>query len=309
MSMTRLEVFCNLDYRKDPFKVSRPFETGDTRRTKRILTMAVESRAMVSIVGDRGIGKSDAVNAALEKIGVKKITVEKAQKERVGIADIQKAMLLDLGEKPPKDGEIMSRKLRQVIGEACAKSKRPIVVLIEEAQRLHGNTLRSLKSLREMEWCGQKELFSVVMVAQSDPMNRAGVSEVKLRTDTIRMQGMTPEEAVAYVTATIGRHFEEKALEALGDVHQAANYLELQELCIQLLNKALLAGREQVTLADVKELTSSSQMQELPKTTRKQTPDKVAPASLKDFMATRKSRANDPEPDPVLSGVEGAAAC
>ena len=56
-NMTRLETFVNLGYHKDPLK-GHLFETGDMVRTRRILTMAVESRAMVSIVGERGCGKS-----------------------------------------------------------------------------------------------------------------------------------------------------------------------------------------------------------------------------------------------------------
>ncbi len=273
MSMTRLETFCNLGYKRDPFKVgSSLYETGDMARIRRILTMAVESRAMVSIVGERGIGKSKSVEAALEKIGVRRISVEKAQKERLSIADIQKAMLLDLKEAPKKDGELMARQLRRVVGEASAKQARPLVVVIEEAQRLHGNTLRSLKTLREIEWMGERELFSVVLVAQSDPMNRAGVSEVRLRTDLIQMHGLSPDEATGYLRATIGKHFSDEALEAVGELPQATNYLELQELSVLLLNHTLADGRNQVNAADVQDVFGAKQAAPLPKTVRKQKP-------------------------------------
>ncbi|MEN6375353.1 MAG: ATP-binding protein [Smithella sp.] len=250
MYMTKLEIFGALGYREDPFRRAR-FATGDMARTLRILTMAVESRAMVSIVGERGIGKSEAVNVALDKLGVRRVVVNRAQKEKTTIADIEKAIILDLSDESPRRGaETCSRQVRRIMGEASRKQR--IVLVIEEAQRLHSSTLRSLKTLREIEWMGEKELFTVILVAQSDPMNRAGVSEVRLRTDMVRMQGLSANEAEHYVKSTVGKHFTEEALELLSDLPQVRNFLELQELCVHLLNIALADGRDQVSEEDVK---------------------------------------------------------
>lgn len=299
MSMTRLETFCNLGYRRDPFTGGALFETGDMARVRRILTMAVESRAMVSIVGERGIGKSRAVETALEKIGVRRISVERAQKERVTIADVQKAMLIDLKESPKRDGELMGRQLRRVVGEASAKNgAKPMVVVIEEAQRLHGNTLRSLKTLREIEWLGERELFGVILVAQSDPMNRAGVAEVRLRTDLIRMQGLSPDEASAYLRATIGRHFDDAALEAVGVLPQAANYLELQELAVALLNHSLADGRGLVCKADVAAVAGSHTAEPLPKTrpTQGAKPEPVSGATALRSVLSRRNEGGEQVP-------------
>lgn len=253
--MTRLEIFGNLGYRVDPFQKAR-FATGDMGRTMRILTMAVESHAMVSIVGDRGIGKSEAVGAALDKLGVRQVKVTRAQKEKTTIADIEKAIILDLSDESPKRGaETCSRQVRRIMGESSRKQK--IVVVIEEAQRLHASTLRSLKTLREIEWMGEKELFTVILVAQSDPMNRAGVSEVRLRTDMVRMQGLSANEAAQYIRKTLGKHFEQAAIDQLTELPPPTNYLDLQELCVRLLNVALADGREQVTMDDVKDICAA----------------------------------------------------
>ena len=251
MNMTRLETLGALGYREDPFRRAR-FATGDMARTLRILTMAVESHAMVSIVGERGIGKSEAVNAALAKLGVRRVVVNRAQKEKTTIADIEKAIILDLSDESPRRGaETCSRQVRRVMGEASRKQR--IVLVIEEAQRLHSATLRSLKTLREIEWMGETELFTIVLIGQSDPMNRAGVSEVRLRTDMIRMQGLSANEAGHYVKSILGKHCSVAAADLIGDLPQARNYLELQEVCIHLLNTALAAGRDQVLEEDVKE--------------------------------------------------------
>lgn len=248
-SMTRLETFVNLGYSKDPLK-GHLFETGDMVRARRILTMAVESRAMISIVGERGCGKSEAVNAALKKQQVKTVWVTRGDQEKLTISDIKTAMILNLSAENVKRGGIVSSmQLRRVIGEASRKQK--IVVAIEEAQRLHPSTLKSLKTLREIEWMGETELFTIILVAQSDPMNRPGVSEVKLRSDIVRMQGLSANEAAHYVRETLGKHFEESAVELAAELPQARNYLELQHLCVELLNIALAEGRERVSVADV----------------------------------------------------------
>ncbi len=251
MSMTKLETYCNLGLTRDPF-AKQQFNTGDSLRVQRILQMAINSRAMVSIVGIRGIGKTEAVNTALGKMKVKISRVEKLDKENLTIADIRTALMTDLSTEPIKrGGEISSRQLRRVIGEASTDKSRTIVLVIEEAQRLHPNTLKSLKSLREIDWMGEKELFAIVLVAQSDPMNRPGVSEVKLRSDCVRMQGISADEAAGYLRATVGKFFTEDAMDAIGELPAARNWLELQELAVETLNIALAAGRDTVTKEDV----------------------------------------------------------
>lgn len=255
--MTKLETFVNLGLKADPFHRA-VFNTGDALRALRILTIAVESRAMVSIVGPRGVGKTRSVRAALDKIGCRVVLVEKSQKEKLSISDIEQAMILDLSDEPPKrGGEVRARQLRRVVGEASRKQK--VVVIIEEAHRLHGQTLRSLKTLREIQWMGDSELFTVVLIGQSDPMNRAGVSEVRLRTDCVQMHGLTGDEASEYVRATLGKYFDDEALELISSLPQAKNYLDLQELLVGLLNHALTGGREQVNKQDVNEVAGCLQ--------------------------------------------------
>lgn len=259
-SMTRLETFVNLGFKKDPFK-GVAFETGDGLRVRKILTMAVASRAMVSIVGERGLGKTEAVKAALKEIGCKIVKVERTDVEKTTIADIRKALILDLSDQTPKrDGEISSRQLRPVVGMAAENYKKHgVVLVIEEAHRLHGNTLRSLKSLREADWMGESELFTIVLVGQSDPMTRPGVSEVRLRTDCVNMKGLSGDEAASYLRKVLGTWFDETALAVIPELPQSRNWLELQEASVLLLNRALSSGREAVTGEDVRALIGALQ--------------------------------------------------
>jgi type II secretory pathway predicted ATPase ExeA len=302
--MTRLETFVNLGYHKDPLK-GPLFETGDMIRARRILTMAVESRAMISIVGERGCGKSAAVNAALKKLPVKTVWVSRGDQEKLTISDIKTAMILNLSAEGVKRGGIVSSmQLRRVVGEASRKQK--VVIAIEEAQRLHPSTLKSLKTLREIEWMGETELFTIILVAQSDPMNRPGVSEVKLRSDIVRMQGLSANEAGHYVRESLGKHFEEPAIDLLAELPQAKNYLELQALCVELLGLALAAGREKVGIADVHTIQPPASAP-VPRGQRPAAPKAAVTATtaLASVLDRRQGRIDDLSKDPL--GPKGVA--
>jgi len=248
-NVSRLELLVSLGFSRDPFSVV-DFETGDSVRIRRILEMAVKSRAMVSIVGDRGAGKSMAVNAALKNMGARQVVVRSADKSRVLISDIEQAMILDLSEEHPRRGrEIRARQLRRVLGEFSRKQ--PVVVVIEEGHRLHGQTLRSLKTLRELDWMGESELFTVVLIGQSNPMNKAGVAEVRLRSDCIQMKGLTTAEVKEYARATVGRVFSDEALAELPALPGSSNFLDLQQTLVALMARAFVAGRDRVEREDV----------------------------------------------------------
>lgn len=246
------ELFLTLGFKNDPFK-SVSFETGDAVRIRRIMDMAVKSNAMISIVGERGAGKTQAVSAALKALNVRCVMVRSADKSKLLISDIENAMIIDLSEEKPKRGrEIRARQLRRVLGEASRKQR--VVVVIEEGHRIHGMTMRALKTLRELDWMGETELFSVVLLGQSDPMNKAGVAEVRLRSDSINMHGLTANEVSDYIESTVGRVFDEASTEAVTKLPEARNFLDLQNILVRLMSHAITDGRKQVSIEDIAEV-------------------------------------------------------
>ncbi|QII11216.1 hypothetical protein KsCSTR_18370 [Candidatus Kuenenia stuttgartiensis] len=250
--MGRLAVLAEFGYRKDPFRGVH-METSDVSRVKRIVGMAVESHAMVSIVAMRGQGKTRAVDSILREMEVKEIRLFTSDKEKVLVGDIERALITDLSEEPVRrTREIRARQLRRIVGEASRRQE--VVLVLEEAHRLHGQTLRSLKTMRELDWMGQNPLFTIIMIGQSNPMGKPGVDEVRLRTDTIEMKGMTAAEVKRYVWETVGKSFEPDAVEALSRLKDSRNFLDLQEMVINLMNKAMAYGRKKVEAFDVFEL-------------------------------------------------------
>lgn len=243
--LSRIEVLAGCGFERDPFK-NVNFRTGDGLRIKNILKMAVNSSAMVSIIGERGMGKTEAITAALNHLQARQVSVRSADKDHLLITDIEYAMIFDLSDETPKRGrEIRARQLRRILGEAS--SKQNIVLVIEEGHRLHGQTLRALKTLREMDWMGKKELFSVVLVGQSDPMSKRGVSEVRLRSDSVHMRGLAQGEVAGYIQSTVGSVFTDDAIHRISELAESSNFLELQEVLVCLMGDMLGSGEDKVT--------------------------------------------------------------
>jgi len=252
--------------------------------------MAVRSNAMISIVGDRGAGKTRAVTGALRKMDTQLVMVRAADKSRVLIGDVEQAMILDLSEERPKRyKELRSRQLRRILGEASRQ--RAIVIIIEEAHRLHGMTLRALKTLRELDWMGETELFTCVLLGQSDPMNKPGVAEVRLRSDTVRMQGLSKKEIAGYVQEVMGRVFEDDAIQAVSQLAGTNNFLDLQHRLIVLMGSAAVAGRDTVMIEDV--LESGNEETEVSDQGSKVRGRKSGKDALKDMLDRRENESDN----------------
>lgn len=247
----KLEILALFGFDRDPFADNNA-ESADAVRVRKLLAMAISARAQISIIGERGIGKTRAVNAALRDLKTAKIVrILTPDKSRVTASDIQEALLIELAptEKIRQDREIRIRQLRRILGEASKKG--PVIVVIEEAHRIHGNTLRALKNIRELDWMGETHLFTAVLIGQTDSTRNLGLSEVRLRTEVVHMHGLTQSEITAYIRATVGKAFSDAAIAIVAGLPDARNYLDLQEILTTAMSNALAAGREEVLPEDL----------------------------------------------------------
>lgn len=260
--MSRLELLSEMGFTSDPFKQMR-MRSNDFSRINRFINLTIKGRGMVSVVGERGIGKSNAVRAALHSIKeVRSVHIHANDINKLLISDIEQALILDLSNEKPKRGrEIRARQLRRIVGEATRRTE--VVVIIEEGHHLHGMTLRSIKRLREMEWMGESELFSIVLVCQSNPMCKQGVAEVRIRADAIHMEGLLREEINNFITGTVGKAFDNEAIEAIADLPDSHNYEDLKSILVGLMETALFAGRKQVLIDDVETMYHTGNLEEM----------------------------------------------
>lgn len=256
VKVSKLELLAEFGFSNDPFK-QVGIKSHDHVKIGKVVSMGVKSRSMVAVIGERGIGKSHAVRSALGKLkNVRRVVPMTNDIHKLLIGDIEQALILDLSSEKPKRGrEIRARQLRRILGEASTRMD--VVMVIEEAHHLHGMTLRSLKRLREMDWMGRTELFSVILVGQSDPMNKPGVSEVKLRADAVQMKGLTSEEVEDFVTRAMKSTVDPDAVKVISGLTGSHNFEDLKNMLFCLMEQALLSGRRQVLLDDVEALFPS----------------------------------------------------
>lgn len=237
-------------YRKDPFEPVR-IRTGDADILKRIFQMSIDSNAMFSVIAPWGAGKTVAIEMASKDIDAHMLRIYSADKEKIGIHDIERTIINQLFPSEPvaRSREVRAHQVRRIMGEA-AKDK-PIILIIEESHCLHTNTLRSLKRIREYDWMGKRPLLSIILIGQFDKLKTSNLQEVRLRTDTYKLKGLAPSEVVRYINETVGDHFEDEAIKAISELPVAKNFLELQEALVTLMDSALRNSSKKVNVFDV----------------------------------------------------------
>lgn len=229
-------------------------ETAAAQRMRRYLGMAIASKKPTRIIAESGTGKTVALDAALEQLNVRKVVMESPGKEQLTIGHVERVLIESLSDETVK-ANMASRaaQLRRVLGQASVNND--IALTIEDAHRLKPQTIRSLKSILEFEWMGKKKLVTMIMVCQYDSMTQRKVKEMIRRSDTFMMPGMNEDEAIQYITLTVGNYFDQEAVSALSVTPNARNYLDLQIVIVSCMARALDMGRKMVELLDVYDVT------------------------------------------------------
>lgn len=250
--MSRILLHKSFGLRSRPWK-NVILTTADTQRVADMVDAVVNEQEMVSIIGARGAGKSEAVEQAL-RAHSEALLVEpiRLTRDKLHMGDIEDALIRDLSnESPKRGGEARSRQVRRVLGTAARNH--PVVLMIDDAHVLHHQTKRALKRLREVKWAGRNNLIGILLIAQRDPLH--GIEEVQLRSDELWMEGPTRAEASQAIQQAVGHAFAEGAVDALAQTNATKNWLDLQAAAVQCLAQARAAGHAKVTAADVVQAT------------------------------------------------------
>jgi type II secretory pathway predicted ATPase ExeA len=171
------------------------------------------NKQMTAIIGPVGAGKSELFDAAVgRQHGIIEIVyVTNLYKEKVNIASIINAIIYGISdESPRRDLEARTIQLRRLVKEKIENEKKTVVVVIEEAHRLHPDLFRSLKELREMTYSSKGNLFSIVLIGHSKLLsNIKSRREAYWRCNMIELNEangwMTEKERVAYIK-TVFKH-------------------------------------------------------------------------------------------------------
>ena len=231
----------------DPWGGAPALDTADAIRAGHLVRAAAEARILVSIHGPRGAGKTHAIRAAL--VGIPRVRLVeplRLDRERLTLGDVQTAIVRELCDEAPRhSGEARSGQTRRVLGAADGS----VVLWIDDAHLLHHATLRGLKRLLEVRWRGRGPLLGIVLSGQAD--RTAAVPEVGLRSDRMRLAGLTAAEAGRALTAALGARIEAGAVAPLAESDAARNWLDLQALVDTCLAAAAARGEERITAGAV----------------------------------------------------------
>ncbi|MBA3535253.1 MAG: AAA family ATPase [Tatlockia sp.] len=159
------------------------------RLHEKIKTLALNYGNLIAISGTVGSGKTTFINELmfeLKKEGKCIVSYSySSDREGVNVKTLLTALLIDLNksDKPgPSANEMRDRHLVKLMEEM----NKPVVLFIDEAQDLHGNTLSSLKKLSEMAKMSRQTLTIIL----------AGQPKLK---NTIRSPRMEEVGSRAYV--------------------------------------------------------------------------------------------------------------
>lgn len=228
----------------DPWGAAPSLDSADAIRAGHLVRAAAEARILVSVHGPRGAGKTHAVREALSGLNVQLVEPLRLDRERLHLGDIQSAIVRDLSDETPRhSGEARSGQTRRVLGTASLRSR--VVLWIDDAHLLHSSTLKGCKRLLEVRWQGRGPLFGIVLTGQAD--RTEALPEVGLRSDRVRLAGLTIAESGTAIRAALADRIEPDAATAIAEADAARNWLDLQALVDTCLTAAAARGEDRIT--------------------------------------------------------------
>lgn len=161
--------------------------------TKNRILSAAHDRSWIAFAGPIGSGKTETVYSILDEVSKMKKTrlveVLCPDREGIKIAHVMNSIIYQLGEEfiartsPRRDMEARTMQVLNILS-AAKKNGYSIIIAIDEAHELHGNTLKAIKRLREYRFKGEKDLVTIVMIGQEGLLAKLGRDEeVGLRCD------------------------------------------------------------------------------------------------------------------------------
>ena len=268
MTPLKPEILHHLGLPRDPFGPLRSnadfYESPEYRRVATLLHYAALEDEVVAVVGRVGSGKTGAIRMAQAALAAEHrvdfVRLSSPDKARATVGHVVECLLAHLDAPSlPASQTKRAFALRTHLAQAH-RAERRLCLLIDEAHRLPGSTLKGLKELHESTWyAGRAALFGIVYIGHDHLLQHyervAPDVWQRLRAHGVaRLGNLTAREVAAYVRRrceAVNRPelFDEPAARALGGL--ADTPLEVNELAWRLLDRAYRANRTTITELDV----------------------------------------------------------
>ena len=203
------EVQDHFGFARDP-QAAGFYETPYHRQFLRDLRSAIHAGKLIAFTGLVGSGKTLLLRQLqADLVAEKRVTVSKSlavDKDRASLTTLITALFYDLS--PEKDPRIpaQSEHRERALRDLVRKTKRPVVLFVDEAHDLHHKTLSGLKRLREVVADGDGVL-SIVLAGHPRLRNalmRPNMEEVGFRFAVFPFEGMAGHQA-GYIAWLLGR--------------------------------------------------------------------------------------------------------
>ena len=221
------------------------------------LKNAISDNQFVAIAGPVGAGKSYLLRHVFSQFRINPdtapilVNVRNKYKENLTISSILNAVVFDCSDEVPRhDLEARSRQFIRIVGELFVTKNRHICIIIEEAHRLHTNTLRAIKELREDEFAGVSPLFSIILVGHPVLETKMKArSEVFYRSQIIDLSEdsgwMQFNERIQYLKTVYGDAITAEARKRIATLYRMP--LDMNFFVERKMDEAYRAGMKQLT--------------------------------------------------------------
>lgn len=208
----------------------------------------IEGDGFTAIVADYGAGKTHLMRRVKQLLEGQNVTVIQSvdlSDRTVTIGSILRDVILALGEEPKRSSSALSHQAVRLLGQAVKVQRRKVCLVVDDAHRLHGETLSALKRLRERDFAGIAPLLSVVLLGHpslADTLARR--NEIGWRCDVLPLDEdhgwMTPAERVRYLETVFGAQIEPQTRSRIAAMHRLPE--EMNQFVRQTLRDARRAG-------------------------------------------------------------------
>lgn len=149
----------------------------------KIKKLSLNYGSLIAINGSVGSGKTTFINHLMKELKAEKECIVSysysSDRERVNVKTLLTALLIDLNQTDKPSQISSSPEIRdRTFVKLMEQNNKPVIIFIDEAQDLHGNTLSSLKKLSEMARLSQQTL-TIILAGQPKLKNTIRSSKME----------------------------------------------------------------------------------------------------------------------------------
>lgn len=231
-------------------------------KVKEILQGMIEDHSWVSFAGPIGSGKTVTVFEALKELereeDIEFVEITSPNRRGIGDSELLQSIILRLGEKYDGSKTVPSSNLARnhMVERILAKAKTKgmtIVLVIDEAQELKGDTFNIIKRFRDIKLLGTGNTLGVVMIGQPNLVGMIDQNkEVSLRVRSYDFEYTQAEKVDLAVHFSQGLLNKEQARvvaeKAVFDEYGKVTPLSIESAILDAMDNAYRVGNESLDL-------------------------------------------------------------